>query len=90
MAILTANHCKKNVRLLFHFTTAKVYVGIIENMHNWFRLFVKALLAVVCFVCVLASYRQLAEILFPPLFFPFACLIFEWIVCSFLGAHDFS
>jgi hypothetical protein len=41
-----------------------------------FRLFVKALLAVIRFVCVLASYRQLAKILFPPLFFPFSCLNF--------------
>jgi hypothetical protein len=57
---------------------------------DWFLLFAKAFLAVgVDFICVLASYRQLAKILFPPLFFPFLCLIFEWIVCSFLGVHDF-
>jgi hypothetical protein len=47
----------------------------------------KAFLAVVNFICVLAIYRQIAEILIPPLFFPFSCLIFEWIFCSILGAH---
>jgi hypothetical protein len=40
-----------------------------------FLLFVNAFLAIVNFVCVLASYCQLAKILFPPLFFPFLCLI---------------
>ncbi len=41
-----------------------------------FLLFFNAFLAVVVnFVCVLASYRQLAKILFHPLFFPFLCLI---------------
>jgi hypothetical protein len=38
---------------------------------------------------VLAIYCQLAKILFFPLFFPFSCLIFEWIVCLIMGAHIF-
>ncbi len=40
-----------------------------------FLLFAKAFLAIVNFVCVLASYHQLAKIQFPPLFFPFSCLV---------------
>ncbi len=43
-------------------------------------IFVNAFLAVVDVLCVLASYCQLAKILLPPLFFPFSCLIFEWII----------
>ncbi len=50
---------------------------------GWFLLFVNAFLAIVNFVCVLASYCQLAKILFPPLFFPFLCLII-WMVCSYI------
>jgi hypothetical protein len=54
-----------------------------------FLLFAKAFLAVVNFVCVLAVYNQLAKNLFLTLFFPFSCLMFQWIVCSILGTHIF-
>jgi hypothetical protein len=46
-------------------------------------LLVKAFLAMVNFVCVLAIYLKLTKILFPPLFFPFSCLII-WMVCSYI------
>ncbi len=48
---------------------------------------VNAFLAVVNFICVLAIFCQLAKILFPPLFFPFLCLIFEW-GSDYLSMHS--
>jgi hypothetical protein len=54
---------------------------IVQRKRPGLLLFAKAFLAVVKFVCVLASYCQLAKIQFPPLFFSFLCLVI-WMVCS--------
>ncbi len=59
----------------------------ITLLWNWPKkellLLVKAFLAIVNFVCVLAIYLKLAKILYPPLFSPFLCLII-WMVCSYI------
>ncbi len=48
-----------------------------------FWLFAKAFLSIVYFVCVLAIYCQFGKSLFPPLFFPFSFLIFEWFIPTY-------